>query len=102
MSPSATPASASARNAPASRPSPIAPLKRDTTMPTRRPAPDVEGAIFLGMSLPGAARRCVLVAGHLEVEARHARHLARPREQPHAADVEVAQDLRADAVVAKV
>jgi hypothetical protein len=55
MSLSATPASPSARSAPASSPSPIAGLKRDTTMPTRRPAPAVEGAIFAACGQP--ARR---------------------------------------------
>ena len=42
------------------------------------------------------------VPGYFEIEARHARHLARLGEQPHSADVQVAQDLRADAVVAQV
>ena len=86
-------------------------------MPTRRPSPRMFGgdaldrhgrwlgacrrACACGVRTP-CARRRLDVAGHLEVEAGHARHLARLREQPHPADVEVAQDLRADAVVAQV
>ena len=92
-------------------------LKRDSTMPTRRPRPCVlAGMRRIGMvvrrrrrggamrgTLRRLARRGLLdVAGDLEVEAGHARHLARLGEQPHPADVEVAQDLRADAVVAQV
>ena len=42
------------------------------------------------------------MARHFESETGHAWHLARPREQSHPADVEVAQDLRPDAVVAQV
>ncbi len=117
----------SARNAPASRPSPIRGLKRDWTIATRRAAPSRLGSIrrigivsgdagaprpaTLAMSVASAgaravtmlrARRRFVVARHFEVESRHARHLALPREQSHPADVQVAQDLRADAVVAQV
>src|SRR5439155_8343249 len=48
------------------------------------------------------ASRRLQVARHFESETGHAWHLARPREQSHPADVEVAQDLRPDAVVAQV
>ena len=41
-------------------------------------------------------------AGDLEVEAGHARHAPRMRQQAHPAHAEVAQDLRADAVGAQV
>src|SRR5215471_12526600 len=44
----------------------------------------------------------VHVPDDLEPEASHARHLSRPREQAHLADVEIAQDLRTDAVVAQI
>ena len=53
-----------------------------------------------------APRLAVLSAlstpGHFEVEARHAGHLAGLGEQPHLADIEIAQDLRADAVEPQV
>ena len=95
-------------------------LKRERTMPTRRPRPLALAGIWrIGMGMRRSLWRgdgsrcrrsttlrraagCVDVAGDLEVEARHARHLARRGEEPHLADVEVAQDLRADAVVAQV
>jgi len=42
------------------------------------------------------------IAHDLQAEAGHARHLARRGQQHHAADAEVAQDLRPDAVIALV
>src|SRR5215467_14335223 len=44
----------------------------------------------------------VHVPDDLEPEASHARHLSRPRQQAHLADVEIAQDLRTDAIVAQI
>src|SRR6185369_5840050 len=102
---SATLASRNARSAPASNPSPMDGLNRDRTMATRMWAPARSGAIRLtDMSRLGrlALRKFAHVAGDFEIEPRHAGHLARLGEKTHAADVQVAQDLRADAVVAQV
>src|SRR5437763_12020609 len=64
-------------------------LNRLATMPRR-------------MASTARGGRAAHVAGHFETEARHARHLARRGHEAHAADAEVAQDLRADALDAKV
>src|SRR5437870_1043954 len=64
-------------------------LNRLATMPRR-------------MASTARGGRAAHVAGHFETEARHARHLARRGHEAHAADAEVAQDLRADAVDAQV
>src|SRR5689334_8360935 len=104
---SPTPDSASARVAPLRSNSPIAGLKRDSTMPTRmcsarvftgslrnamaidsktggphpRGSAESRGSALLGLGLD------VGVPRDLQPEAGHAGHLARAREQAHAADV---------------
>ncbi len=56
----------------------------------------------VGRCLPRAQGRRLEVARHLQIEARHARHLARLRHQTHPSDVEIPENLRADAVVAEI
>src|SRR5438309_1534515 len=117
MSSSATPPSRRPRSAPSSSMSPIAGLKRDSTMATWRSDPVTTLAIRrIGMAMrlederdATSARhdadgvRCLLdESGHLEIEAGHAGHLAGTRHEPHLADVQVAQDLRADAVIPEI
>ena len=104
----ATPSLASSLAQADSRPSQMSSLKRLMTMP-------IAQALRPGRS--GRVRRCLSVvpmyaflqdqafsriAGDFQPEAGHARHLARAGQQPHLADAEVAQDLRADAVDARV
>src|SRR5215471_17894489 len=121
MEVSATPESARALSALRNRRSPISALNLDTTTPTRMCSARVLDAIrrtaiesvagnfggcvgFAGESIPPrrAVLRRVFVAQNLEPEACHARHLPRPRQQAHLADVEVAQYLRPDAVVSQI
>src|SRR5437762_2905918 len=54
------------------------------------------------IALLGLRAGTARVPGDFESEAGHARHLARRRHQAHAADAEIAQDLRADAIDAQV
>src|ERR1043166_447938 len=128
---SETPASSSARMAPWSSSSPISGLNRESTMPTRNfsarglavtlrkfmakenawerserrddetAPPARRGEALSARGRIGEELR-IGVTRDLQTEARHAGHLARPGEQPHLADIEVAQNLRADAVIAQV
>src|SRR5262245_3043965 len=101
MSEPATPSSASRPRQASSATSPIGSLKRERTMPILSPVPSRPGLISTtgaGLASLGRRARGALVTGHLELPPGHARHLARRGHEPHLADLEVAQDLRADPV----
>src|SRR5438067_12945661 len=124
---SSTPESRSARAAPSSRSSPISGLKRDRTMPTRmfsaRALAVIRRRVMTmeekrtrkferrGRDEPAWARLArprtdgnvgIGVTRDLQAEPRHARHLSRTRKEPHLTDLEIAQNLCADAVVAQI
>src|SRR6185436_9747346 len=82
-------------------------LKRERTMPMRRSMPLMEICWPLSASCMGAVLESESgvgsdEAGHVQAVAGHARHAARPAEQLHLRDAELAQDLRADAVGTQV
>src|SRR5690606_39255193 len=77
-------------------------LNRAWTMPIRRPSPsrsDWNTSISMLFLLLG---RAGFETDHFEIETRHARDLARRRQQAHQADPLILEDLRADAVSAKI
>src|SRR5215831_21119225 len=101
MSEPATPSSPSRPRQASSATSPIGSLKRERTMPILSPVPSRPGLISTtgaGLASPCRRARGALVAGDLELPPGHARHLARRGHEPHFADLQIAQDLRADAV----
>src|SRR5574343_699541 len=105
MSASATPRRFNSAMQEDSRPSQTGRLKRHITTPTLRPAPFRLLSYSKTISkrdMRSKLRRRGDEAGDFKVEAGHGRHLARAGEQAHLGDAEVAQDLRADAVAARI
>src|SRR5258706_16424477 len=117
MSPLATPSLPSSAVQADSRPSPTSWLNRPTTMPMRRPAPEVSGLyskISLSLMFFRECRECrecrelnassdihdihdihgllrlFQIPRHFQIEPGHARHLARRSQKFHACHAEVA------------
>src|SRR5262245_10599537 len=102
--PGSAPCDASASEAPATRRSTTAALKRDAASPMRRPpARKSPSRTFIALiaRVYQALARSLLVAGDFEAERGDAEELPRRRQHAHARDAEVAQDLRADPVGAQ-
>src|SRR5688572_29809078 len=98
------PRATSASTAPATRRSTTDSLKRDATSAMRRSPTRRSPSTMRIASTPRvyqAGQRSLLVSGDLEAECGDAEKLARRRQHAHAADAEVAQDLRADSVGAQ-
>jgi hypothetical protein len=105
MSASATPRRFSSATQAESRPSQTGRLKRLMTMPIFRPAPSRLLSYSKTLSKAGHGlklRRRGDETGDFEAEAGHGGHLARAGEQAHLGDADIAQDLGADAVGARV
>src|SRR3990172_3339101 len=101
MSASRTPSLASSAVQLASKPSPTAALKRATTMPMRNPAPPAPASTSSMESYLVVTFVRLKIAGDLQIESCHAGHSTRLRHQPHFHDLQIAQYLRADTVVAQ-
>src|SRR5688572_2802287 len=98
------PRATSASTAPATRRSTTDSLKRDATSAIRRSPTRRSPSTMRIASTPRvyqARQRSLFVSGDLEAECGDAEKLARRRQHAHAADAEVAQDLRTDSVGAQ-
>src|SRR5690348_11601748 len=101
MSVAATPSSTSSLSQAARSARTIGSLKRLQTIAIRKPAPRRSGST-MSDRLDGERVVGGDVLHDLEAEAGHARDALRAGHHAHAADVEVAQDLGADAVEARI